>query len=39
LGYPQDGDPQLIAAAREDVARSRALVYTGSPHRRGIYVR
>ena len=25
----EDGDPQLIAAAREDVARSRALVYTG----------
>jgi len=24
----EDGDPQLIAAAREDVARSRALVYT-----------
>ena len=24
----EDGDPKLIAAAREDVARSRALVYT-----------
>jgi len=28
LPSAEDGDPQLIAAAREDVAQSRALVYT-----------